>query len=249
MACRHVQGLPGVPPLDYQTSHLSAVMTHRGLMRPVRMPFGIKACPEIFQKHIETVFRERIVEDDIIIYIDDFFGYGETVDEAVDKLCRVLEVAIRDDLRLNLSKFEFGQDVKFLGVGVGPYDMYIAADNLEAIRNLPIPSNMDELRDALSLLGWFKNHIPFFSDLSAPFAALRQKGATWSIWTSDKERYEAAFLKLQQATLARFSLAFPAWRYPFSVFVSASFPVVYAPRTNKSIHPAEFRSAMTVGAS
>ncbi|MBW0471998.1 hypothetical protein O181_011713 [Austropuccinia psidii MF-1] len=54
------------------------------------MPFGIKNAPAHFQRMINTIFQEEILEGWIVVYIDDIIIYSETWKDHVQYIERVL---------------------------------------------------------------------------------------------------------------------------------------------------------------
>ncbi|MBW0498154.1 hypothetical protein O181_037869 [Austropuccinia psidii MF-1] len=61
-----------------------------GIYEYTRMPFGIKNAPAHFQKMIDTIFQEEILEVWMVVYIDDIIIYSETWEEHVQYIDRVL---------------------------------------------------------------------------------------------------------------------------------------------------------------
>ncbi|MBW0519856.1 hypothetical protein O181_059571 [Austropuccinia psidii MF-1] len=49
-----------------------------GIYEYTRMPFGIKNAPPHFQRMMETIFEEEILEGWMVVYIDDIIIYSET---------------------------------------------------------------------------------------------------------------------------------------------------------------------------
>ncbi|MBW0489858.1 hypothetical protein O181_029573 [Austropuccinia psidii MF-1] len=57
---------------------LLRVICHMGIYEYARMPFGIKNVPAHFQRMMDTIFQEEIVEGWMVVYIDDIIIYSET---------------------------------------------------------------------------------------------------------------------------------------------------------------------------
>ncbi|MBW0567750.1 hypothetical protein O181_107465 [Austropuccinia psidii MF-1] len=55
-----------------------------------RMPFGIKNAPAHFQRMMDTIFQEEILEGWMVVYIDDLIIYSETWEDHVQYIDRVL---------------------------------------------------------------------------------------------------------------------------------------------------------------
>ncbi|MBW0560232.1 hypothetical protein O181_099947 [Austropuccinia psidii MF-1] len=62
---------------------LLRIICHMGIYEYTRMPFGIKNAPAHFQRRIETIFQEEILEGWMVVYIDDIIIYSETWEDYV----------------------------------------------------------------------------------------------------------------------------------------------------------------------
>ena len=63
-------------------------VTHRGLYRHNRLPFGISSAPSIFQRTAETLLQEI---KGVLVYIDDILITGLTIEEHLSTFDKVLE--------------------------------------------------------------------------------------------------------------------------------------------------------------
>ncbi|MBW0569238.1 hypothetical protein O181_108953, partial [Austropuccinia psidii MF-1] len=57
---------------------LLRIICHMGIYEYTRMPFGIKNAPAHFQRMMDTIFQEEILEGLMVVYIDDIIIYSET---------------------------------------------------------------------------------------------------------------------------------------------------------------------------
>ncbi|MBW0489314.1 hypothetical protein O181_029029 [Austropuccinia psidii MF-1] len=57
---------------------LLIIICHMGIYEYTRMPFGIKNVPDHFQRMMDTIFQEEILEGWMVVYIDDIIIYSET---------------------------------------------------------------------------------------------------------------------------------------------------------------------------
>ncbi|MBW0578150.1 hypothetical protein O181_117865, partial [Austropuccinia psidii MF-1] len=57
---------------------LLRIICHMGIYEYTRMPFGIKNAPAHFQRMMDTIFQEEILEGWMVVYIDDIIIYSET---------------------------------------------------------------------------------------------------------------------------------------------------------------------------
>ncbi|MBW0551830.1 hypothetical protein O181_091545 [Austropuccinia psidii MF-1] len=66
------------------------IICHMGIYEYTRMPFGIKNAPTHFQRIMDTIFQEEIMEGWMVVYIDDSIIYSETWEDHVHYIDRVL---------------------------------------------------------------------------------------------------------------------------------------------------------------
>ena len=66
--------------------------------------------------------------------------------------------------------------MEFLGHQVGGDVITPSCDNLEKVRNTPRPTTKKQVRSFLGLVGYYRDHIPAFAEISAPLTDLLKKG-------------------------------------------------------------------------
>ncbi|MBW0562914.1 hypothetical protein O181_102629 [Austropuccinia psidii MF-1] len=54
------------------------IICHMGIYEYTRMPFDIKNAPAHFQRIMDSIFQEEILEGWLVVYIDDIIIYSET---------------------------------------------------------------------------------------------------------------------------------------------------------------------------
>ncbi|MBW0520987.1 hypothetical protein O181_060702 [Austropuccinia psidii MF-1] len=69
---------------------LIRIICHMVIYEYTRMPFGIKNAPAHFQRIMDTIFQEVILEGWMVVYVDDIITYSETWEEHVKCIDRVL---------------------------------------------------------------------------------------------------------------------------------------------------------------
>lgn len=89
---------------------------------------------------------------------------------------------------------------------------------MEAVKNFPTPRNLKEVQRFLGLAGWYHRFISRFSELAAPFHALKRKNTPWN-WTDECQN---AFEKLKDALQKAPVLVPPDPSRPFKVQTDTS---------------------------
>ncbi|MBW0469669.1 hypothetical protein O181_009384 [Austropuccinia psidii MF-1] len=69
---------------------LLRIICHMVIYEYTRMPFGINNAPAHFQRMMDTIFQEEILEGLMVVYIDDIIIYSETWEDHVQYIDRVL---------------------------------------------------------------------------------------------------------------------------------------------------------------
>ncbi|MBW0536228.1 hypothetical protein O181_075943 [Austropuccinia psidii MF-1] len=62
---------------------LLRIICHMGIYEYIKRPFAIKNAPAHFQRMMNTIFQEEILEGWMIVYIDDIIIYSETWEDHV----------------------------------------------------------------------------------------------------------------------------------------------------------------------
>ncbi|MBW0501556.1 hypothetical protein O181_041271 [Austropuccinia psidii MF-1] len=96
----------GVKP---NSMELLRIKCHMGIYEYTRMAFGIKNAPAHFQRMINTIFEDEILEGWMVVYIDDIIIYSETWEDQVQYIDRVLSKCTPINLKISLKKCNFGQ--------------------------------------------------------------------------------------------------------------------------------------------
>ncbi|MBW0466784.1 hypothetical protein O181_006499 [Austropuccinia psidii MF-1] len=83
---------------------LLKITHHMGIYEYTRIPFGIKNAPAPFQRMMDTIFQEKMLEGWMVVYIDDIIIYSETCKDHVQYIDRVLSKCTPINLRISLKK-------------------------------------------------------------------------------------------------------------------------------------------------
>ncbi|MBW0535048.1 hypothetical protein O181_074763 [Austropuccinia psidii MF-1] len=95
---------------------LLKIICHMGMYEYTRMPFGIKNAPAHFQRMMDTIFQEGILEFWMVVYIDEIIIYSETWEDYFKYIDRVQSKCTPINLKISLKKCNLGQQ-EFLALG------------------------------------------------------------------------------------------------------------------------------------
>lgn len=173
---------------------LTAFVTPNGQYEYLKMPFGLKNSPAVFQRFINSIFRDMIDDRKIIIYMDDILVATEKFEEHKDLLKAVLERLAERALELNLAKCRFGYDeIDYLGYTVSRTGIRPNGSHIKSIQNFPIPTNPKQLQSCIGLFSYFRRFVPSFSQIAKPLQNLLRRNSQFDF----DEKCLDAFLELK----------------------------------------------------
>ena len=161
-------------PVAPEDMHKTAFVTPDGQYEITRMPFGMVnsggTLVRGLKKILEGMPRVGSYIDDIIIYSDSGEDHLRTLKDLFGRLRKARITARPTKCLLGASR------IKFLGHQVGDDVIIPSRDNLEKVRNTPRPTTKKQVRSFLGLVGYYRDHIPAFTEISAPLTDLLTKG-------------------------------------------------------------------------
>lgn len=89
--------------IEEESIKYTAFVTIKGQFEYVRMQFGLKSAPAVFQRFINNIFADLIVEDKIKIYLDDVLIANKDDEPHFEILTEVLKRLRSRGLMLNLK--------------------------------------------------------------------------------------------------------------------------------------------------
>ena len=155
----------------------TAIRTVIGLLRYMRLPQGLKHSPAVFQRTVNAILGGRKGLD-VWAFMDDI-SLGTCDAEAhLESLRSVLETLLKAGARLKLSKCRFGvREVEVLGHRISPDGMRPSDIHVQAIRDLIMPQNGDDVMRFLGLANYFAQFVDHFADIARPlYAVLKGTG-------------------------------------------------------------------------
>ncbi|MBW0519675.1 hypothetical protein O181_059390 [Austropuccinia psidii MF-1] len=106
---------------------LLTIICRMGIYEYTRMPFGIKNAPAHFQRIMDIIFQEEILEGWIVVYIAEIIIYSETWEYHLQYIDRVLSKCTPINLKISLKKCNFSQQ-ELLALGHKVLGLSLAID-------------------------------------------------------------------------------------------------------------------------
>ncbi|KAL0366952.1 UNVERIFIED_CONTAM: Retrovirus-related Pol polyprotein from transposon.6 [Sesamum radiatum] len=151
--------------------------------------------------------------------MDDFTVYGNSFDDCLEKLTKVLERCIEKNLVLNYEKCHFMVDQGLiLGHIVSSKGIEVDKSKIDVIKSLPYPASVREICSFLGHAGFYRRFIKNFSKIAQPLCALLQKDTSFEF----DEACAKAFDKLKESLTSAPVIRPPDWSQPFEIMCDAS---------------------------
>ncbi len=132
-----------------------AFLTQDGLYEFLRMPFGTKNGPAVFQRVMDIVLA-GLKWKVCVVYLDDTVVCGKTFEIHLENLRQVLERLRDSGLTLNPKKCSFCQtSIKFLGHMVSSAGISTDPEKIKAIVNFPRPKTLTDVRSFVGLASYY----------------------------------------------------------------------------------------------
>lgn len=175
-------------PIPQHLQHLSAFWWHGELWCYTRCPYGMKNAPAHFQRVMSGCIQRAGLHANVHAFIDDILIHSDTFEEHCEHITAVLQMLHANGLRAHPDKSIFGcSTLEFLGHDVSAWGITPSQAKVAAIRALPTPNNVDALRRVLGFAGYYRNYVPFYSEITKPLTELLQKNVVWD-WTPERDR-------------------------------------------------------------
>eukprot|EP00798_Chlamydomonas_sp_ICE-L_P016308 gene16308-biopygen25277 len=159
----------------------SAFWWDKQLYRFKRVPFGLKQAPAYFQKVMETELGKRGLLKFCKVFIDDILIHSATFAEHIRHVEAVLQCLIEVGLRIHPDKSCFALDaVDFLGFDVSNHGLTPQQAKVQAIKDLPYPANLKDLKTVLGKLRYYGCFCEKISAIARPLNDLTKADVKWT---------------------------------------------------------------------
>ncbi|GFW51255.1 retrovirus-related Pol polyprotein from transposon 297 [Trichonephila clavipes] len=155
------------------------------------MSFGLSTCFSTFQRFINTVFRDLVVQGIVLPYMDDIVILAKNEFEAIDRLKKVLQVSSDYGLEINFDKCQFlHRKIEFLGHIIENNKLFPSLLKTKSVVNYPEPKTTKEVQRFLGLTGYFRKFIPAYSVIAKPLSDLLRKDTPFNFDVKQKASFD-----------------------------------------------------------
>ena len=203
-------------PLTDRAKEISAFVTPYGFFNYTVTPFGMKNSPATFQRLINGVITGL---EGCSAYIDDIVIASDSWEQHLSQIEAFFQRIQDANLTINLLKSEFGKaTVIFLGYVVGQGKVCPVTAKVNAILEIPAPTNKQTLMRFLGMVGYYRKFCKNFAEITAPLTNLLKKSQSF-VWTKE---CQDAFQLCKSMLSSEPVLRAPNVSKPFTLEVDAS---------------------------
>ena len=200
----------------------TAFVTPQGQFEFLVMPFGLANAPSVFQRLMQKALAGLNPEggpDFVSVYIDDIIIFSETLEDHLRHLKMVIERLQQCGLKLKPVKCHFcREEVEYLGHIITRHGLKTNPALVAAVREFPVPKNVQEVRRFLGMTSYYRRFIPLFSKVAQALHVLTRQNVKFH-WDEECQRaFEALKRKLVEAPV----LAYPSFTKDFMLETDAS---------------------------
>ncbi len=177
--------------LDEESSRLCTFATPYGRYRYLRLPFGLNASSEIFQKRLHQALDKL---DGIHCIADDVVAHGRNGDDHDTHVTNFLRRCDEQGIRLNLDKCQLGlSEIHFQGHVLSSSGLKADPEKVRAILEMESPKDKEGVERLKGTVQYLSRFVPRLSEVIHPIKQLTHQGVEWQ-WGDAQEK---AFTELK----------------------------------------------------
>ncbi|XP_011858346.1 PREDICTED: uncharacterized protein LOC105555908, partial [Vollenhovia emeryi] len=181
--------------MDESSVKYTAFVVPDGHYEFLRVPFGLCNSPAVFQRFVNTVFRDLVRNGDVLVYMDDLIIPSIDCEVGLEKLKRVLSVASENGLEINWKKCSMLRaSVEYLGHTIENGCIRPSERKTEAVKRFPALTCVRQVQSFLGLTGYFRKFVRGYSVIARPLTDMLRATATFKF--GEKEQSAVDQLKL-----------------------------------------------------
>ena len=193
--------------LDKESSFLTTFNTPCGRYRWLKMPFGIKSAPEVWQRKMHEIVEGlkgvEVIADDFLIYGcgPDLMSADSDHDRNLEKF---LERAEKESLKLNAEKCKFKVDnVTFIGHKLSAEGLQADPNKVRAIVEMPRPQDAAGIRRFIGMVSYLAKFVPNLSVILEPLRKLICKETKFEWLKEHEDVFETAKRVISEAPVLK----------------------------------------------
>jgi len=184
-----------------------------------RMPFGLRNSAATQSRVMNRILGNDL-EPHVFHYLDDIIIATENFEHLISLIEIVALRLTNNGLTINPDKLEGPTSrIKFIGRIFDSKGQHPDQAKVEAIRNIPVPKTVKEVRSLVGVVTWYSHFVRNFSSVMTPITSLIKKKAQKVAWNEEAEK---AFQEVKRILTSDPILRPPDYHKPFIVQCDAS---------------------------
>nr|GEX97431.1 reverse transcriptase domain-containing protein [Tanacetum cinerariifolium] len=212
-----------------------------------RMPFGLCNVPGTFQRCMLAIFHD-MVKKMTEVFMDDFSVFGNSFENCLSRLDKMLQRCEDTNLCLNWEKRHFMvKEGIVLSHKISKNGIEVDKAKVDVIAKLPHPITVKGGQSFLGHVRFYRRFIQDFSKISRPMTHLLEKNTPFIFSEDCIKAFQMLKKKLTEAPI----LIAPNWDMPFELMCDASdfaIGAVLGQRHEKHFRPIHYASKMMTDA-
>jgi len=148
----------------------------KGRYEFLRMPFGVKNAPAVFQELMQRLLGKK--GKFCTSYMDDILVYSNSWEDHLVHNDRVFSKLKEAGLTANPDKYKWGgKSMQFLGHQIGSGRMSLPSHRAEAFSSYTRPTTKKGLRTFLGAIGFYRRYVQCLASYTAQLTPLTSKAA------------------------------------------------------------------------
>ena len=190
-----------------------------------RMPFGLTNAPSTFQRLMESTLKDS---PNCLVYLDDIVIFSRTYEDHWKHLQDLFQKLEKAGLLLKPSECTlFRNRVKYLGHVISEDGIATDPDKTKSVKDLPVPSNVHELRSTIGFLSYYRRFVKDFAKIAKPLHDLlkgheNRKNANKKTPVEMTPEATQALDTLKEKLTSPPILGYADYKLPFEVHIDAS---------------------------
>ncbi|GJY25639.1 reverse transcriptase domain-containing protein [Tanacetum coccineum] len=205
------------------------------------MPFGLSNAPATFQRCMLAIFH-GMIEEFVEVFMDEFSVFGNSFDNCLHNLYKMLQRCKDANLVLNWEKCHFMvKEGIVLGHKVFGAGLEIDKAKIDVISKLPPLIDVKGIRSFLGHAGFYRRFIKDFSKIACPLTKLFEKDTPFEF----NDKCHKAFNSLKEKLTCTPVIMSPNWNLPFELMcdvIDFAIRAVLGQKDEKHFHPIYFAS-------
>ena len=223
-------------PITKKASRAWAYMTPDGIWEPGRVPMGVKNAVPHYQRIMTKIFREAgLLYKGVLIFIDDILVYAKSEEKLAALWARVFAALAKYNIYLCTKKTHlWKREVVWCGKLISAEGRSVDPRRVEALCQVPEPTDSGQLMGFLACANWIRDHIPGYAPVVAPLQELlrskvahlkkrtKRQAENVPLGESWEKTHATAWSKLKQSIVDSVTLTSPNEEMDFCLYTDAS---------------------------